>query len=161
MRILLSILLYLSTSICLWSAEGEDKPAAEISAEKIAKIEKLFELSHAQEKFEVGQKAGFKAGLDMTPMPIPAAQKQKIIKIGTEVMNEVMPWKKVKVDMIKVYAKAYTEEELDGVIAILDNKDVQVMLKKEIEVIGPSLKVGMEYGQKLTPLIMQRMNEVE
>lgn len=144
---------------------AEDGPVIDTTAQekdpKTEKIERLFELSGAEDQFKLGQIEGFKSGLDMAQVPIPEKKREQIIKLGKEVMEEVMAWSEIKQDMIKIYAAVYSEEELDRVLKILANKDVQLMLEKQRALIGPSLKIGTKYGQRMIPILMKRMQELE
>ena len=161
MRSLLSLLLCILSTVAVYAADTGPDTTAQEKDPKVEKIERLFELSGAEAEFKTGQIEGFKSGLDMAQVPIPDKKRQQLIKLGKEVMDEVMSWSEVKQDMIKIYAEVYSEEELDRVIKILGNKDVQLLLEKQRALIGPSLKIGTKYGQRMVPILMKRMQELE
>ena len=159
-KLLPTIMLALCTCFTLHAEDVDVDTTAQEKDPKVEKIEKLLELSGAESNFKTGQIEGFKSGLDMAQMPIPAEKRKKLIKIGKEVMEEVMPWSEVKQDMIKIYADHYNEEELDRVVKILGNKDVQLLLEKQRLIIGPSMKMGTKYGQRMIPHLMKRMQDL-
>ena len=125
------------------------------AGEKEKLIEELLVLTKAEQLFKVGQLEGFQVGLDMSPVPIPADKKTKIISAGKKIMDEEMPWSKVKLDYITLYGKHYTQEELKAVIALCKDPRYNLLVSKQIAILGPSMKIGEKYGKKMMPRMMQ------
>lgn len=72
-----------------------------------------------------------------------------------KIMQEEMSWDKMKEPYIAIYAQHYTEAELDQVLPLLDRPEMQLLMKKQMEMLIPSMKVGQEVGMKIQPKIMQ------
>ncbi|MEM9187263.1 MAG: hypothetical protein AAGB00_12290 [Planctomycetota bacterium] len=122
---------------------------------KAALIEEVLRLTRAEELTRVGQLAGFKAGIDMAPAPIPADKKAKIIAAGEEIIAEVMAWPVIKKDFIAMYDKYYTAGELRLVIELCKDPKYKVLVEKQLAMVGPSMKIGQKYGKLMMPKMMQ------
>ena len=89
-------------------------------------------------------------------------QKQKMKK-GMErvkqLMLDEMKWQTMKPKLMRVYAKHYSKEELKTINRHLKNESVQAMLRKELQVLPDSMKLGQQEAFKLQPRIQQIMME--
>lgn len=123
--------------------------------DKTALIEQVLQLTRAEQMTKVGQLEGFKMGIDMAPAAIPADKKAKIIAAGKEIIDELMPWSAMKKDFVELYNKHYTVEELKTIIELCKDPKYNILITKQIEMIGPSMKVGQKYGKLMMPRMMQ------
>ncbi len=136
-------------AIALTSLQGQ--PADD----KTALIEEVLVLTRTEEVTKVGQLEGFKMGLEMAPNAIPADKKEKIIAAGKEIMDELMPWSAIKEDFVELYDQHYTVEELKSIIELCKDPRYNTFITKQIEMIGPSVKIGQKYGKLIMPRMMQ------
>ncbi len=118
-------------------------------------IDELFELTLVQDLFQVGQTEGFKAGLEMSPVALPAEKRQKILEQGKKILEEVMPWSVVRADFIEMYKAHFTEEEIEQVLELCRDPRYAVLVRKQLEMVGPSMAIGQKYSQKMMPRMME------
>jgi uncharacterized protein len=113
-------------------------------ASKNAKVEELFRVSHMDQLLQQALKAAMdqvKSGVIQQilgakpPDKEAAAFQDKIAAIVTNALS----WDKVKPAYIKLYAEAYTEDELDGIVAFYKSPAGQAMVKKTPDLMGKSM----------------------
>lgn len=148
----------LMIAIAITSTFGNGPQVADTTQatdEKTALVEQLLKVTQVEELTKVAQLEGFKAGLEMGPVPIPADKKAKIIEVGTKVMEEVMPWSVMKKDYIELYSKHYTIDELKEIVELCKDPRYKMFITKQLKMIGPSMKIGQKYSQQMMPKLMQ------
>lgn len=128
--------------------------------DKVALIEEVLRLTRAEETTRIGQLEGFKSGFEMSGAAIPADKKAKIIAAGKQIMGEVMPWSVMKKDFIEMYDKHCTVEDLKTIIALCKDPKYKTLIAKQIELIGPSIKIGQKYGKLMMPKMMESTTKI-
>lgn len=139
-------------------AAPAEKQAAPIPASKREKIEKLLAKTKVKEMLADTMGAAFKGGMEPMMKTMPEAQKKKMARAMAaveKILQEEMSWEKMKDPYIAIYADHYTEAELDQVLALVDRPEMQLFLRKQTEMIIPSMKIGQDIGAKMQPRIMQ------
>lgn len=135
------------------------------SPEKTAKIEKLFDILKVDRLSDeisaqltvqidrIGQQIGQDAGI---PLEDRAKATEDIRAKMVATMKDLTSWQRLKPDMIKIYDDAYSDSDLDGVIAFFTSPVGQTYLKnsitivlKEREMAGPHVKEAGEAVQAL------------
>lgn len=132
---------------------------ADIPAGKRELLEQFFTLARMQERFEVGQLAGFKAGFEMAAPQIDAAQKAKIFAAAEQVLREKMDFARFKEQMFELYDRLVGEAELRAFITVLSTPEGRTMVETELRLIEPSMKVGMEMGRAIVPDLTRAVQE--
>ena len=146
-------------------AEGEPKPAVEapaVSPEYKALIEKLFEICDTAEQYDTALVQGFDAAMEAQAEQMPAEMKAKVAK-GMQKVKDLMiaemGWKKVKDQMIAVYAEVFSAEEIQGIIKALDTPQARDYFKKMAKLQPKMATFAQSKTQELTPKIMEIMQE--
>ncbi len=130
-----------------------------------AAVEKLFTVLQMQKQYETGMLAGFNLGASMgddrlSSLPI---EQQNKIKAGMEKvrskMLELMGWPVVKDDMMAVYLKHFSEEEITAIIALMDTPTGQMLVSKQITLIPESIAVSQKKMQTMMPEVTRIMQE--
>lgn len=130
------------------------------NADKTTLIEEFLRLTKQQELSRVSQLEGFKAGLGMGGGTLPEPKKARLIEEAEKAMAEIMPWHAVKKDLIAVYDKAFSEDELRAMIAMCRDPRFSAYVDKQISLIGPAMQVGQQYGATLMPRLMEAAQRV-
>lgn len=131
-----------------------------------AKVDLLIEflaLTRAKEKFEIGQVEGFKMGFDMSPgaKTMPEEKKEQIYTIAARVFSAEMPWDVYQERLIPIMAELHTEEHLQAINAFLRTPAGVALVESELAGIGPSLRLGGEFGQRAIPKLIEALQGVE
>ena len=93
---------------------------------------------------------------------LPAAMRPKMeaafTRIG-QLMKDEMGWAKMKPEMIRLYAEAYTEEEMRAAITFYTSPAGKSFAAKMTVVTQKSMEWGMRRGAALGPKIQKIMQE--
>jgi hypothetical protein len=138
---------------------------AELAASHKAAIEKLINVMQVQRQFEKSLIAGFESGMGASADQIkalPQAQQDKFQKAMAkvkEVMLEMMSWEKLKPDLIEAYGKNFTEKEAADVIAHMETPVGQMLVSKQVAMVGDVMALTQEKMKVIMPKVMQVMQE--
>lgn len=129
-------------------------------ADKTTLIEELLRLTKQEDQTRVGQLEGFKAGLGMAGGSLSEPKKTRLIEEAEKAMAEIMPWSAVKKDLVAIYDKAFSEEELRSIIALCRDPRFSAYIDKQISLVGPAMQVSQQYGVKLMPRLTEAAQRV-
>ena len=76
-------------------------------------------------------------------------------------MRETMGWQKIKPEFVDLYAKAYTEEEVDGLLTFYKSPVGQSMLAKTPQLMQQSMAISQTHMQELQPKLKQLMDDMK
>jgi hypothetical protein len=153
--ILMKILALLAAATLVSFASAQDA----IPPEKQAKIEKLWTLTGLENQMKGASAAGLASMEQQLLRPgMPAAQFTKIrgaIDAVKELTSKELSLATLKPQMLTIYDKAYTTEELDGVLKVLDTPEAALFFTKSGALTAEMAKLNAEAATKLQPKIME------
>ena len=138
-------------------------------ASKRAKIDEMFTVLHIDKTMKQMMDMGFAQGKEtarnmMGDQPLTAAD-QKIMhdymaKL-TAVVFDVLSWEKLKPAYIDLYASAYTEEEVEGILTFYKSPIGQALLSKTPELITKSSALVNDRMKELSPRLQEAMADLQ
>lgn len=123
-----------------------------------AALEKLFVALHMEEQYEISMTAGFEASLGGAVTQMPAEQQPKFKAAMEKVkdfMKAEMGWAKMKGEMVEIYAKKLTLDDIQAVLPLLEKPEFQKLVNQQIGILPDTVKLGAEKAAALQPQIMQ------
>lgn len=129
----------------------------------LAKVHKLFGILQLQKQYETSLVAGFESATKMGSLDsLPEDQRAKIER-GTARVKEMMVtevgWDKVKEDMAGLYAKHFTEAEVEKITKMLDSDTGRLFITKTLGLLPESLALAQTKAKALMPKAMEIMQE--
>jgi len=76
-------------------------------------------------------------------------------------MKQEVSWQKMKVPMMAIYEKHYSEKEIQDMIQFYQTKTGQSMIKKMPLVMQDSMQLSQQMMQELSPKLIKIMDEYE
>jgi hypothetical protein len=140
-------------------------PCHAVSDSHRAAIERLFKVLKTPEQYEAALLAGFESGAGLTAdklASMPEEQQQKFKRAMDKVrakMVELLGWEKMKPEMILLYAKHFSEDEIGQIIKVLDSPAGQMLVNKQIKLLPESMALGQKNAQAAMPHVMKIMME--
>jgi hypothetical protein len=135
--------------------------AAHVSAvtpEQRAKIEKFFELVQMQKQHEAritAEVSGWPEGMSLEGLKEEErAAMQQSLQQAREFLLAEAAWSKVKDDLVEVYAKRFSEEEMDRILQLLDNDTGRMLYRKQAELAPEVHAVGESRLKAVLPQAM-------
>jgi hypothetical protein len=119
---------------------------------EVAAVRELLEVSHTRDNFIRGMELGMEQGGmgEMTP---------EIRAVLREFMDEHFRYEDMEPDFVRMYADAFTEEEIRGLVAFYRTPLGQRMVQTLPEITAASQRIVMERLQSAMPELMQAMME--
>ncbi|QEE27715.1 DUF2059 domain-containing protein [Terriglobus albidus] len=138
-------------------------------ASKRAKIEQMLTVLKMEDNFNLLMKQveqqGRQMGMSMTnPSQLTEADKKILDNFMTKLMaamQETMGWQKLKSEFIDLYAKAYTEEEVDGILTFYKSPVGQSMLAKTPQLVQQSMAISQTHMKEIQPKLEQLTEELK
>ena len=138
-------------------------------ASKRAKIEQMLTVLKMEDNFNLLMKQveqqGRQMGMSMTnPSQLTDADKKILDNFMTKLMaamQETMGWQKLKSEFIDLYAKAYTEEEVDGILTFYKSPVGQSMLAKTPQLVQQSMAISQTHMKEIQPKLEQLTEELK
>jgi len=127
-----------------------------------AAIEKLMEISGQQASFETSIVTAFETSIQNSAAQMPAEQRPKFdraIERVKALMIEEMGWEQVKGDLVEIYAKHFTQQQIEAILPLFEKPEMQLFVAKTSTIVAESSKMGGEKVQALTPKIMAIIQE--
>lgn len=130
-----------------------------------AAIERLFKVLKIDKQYEVSMLAGFDAGTGLNAdrmAALPQDQREKLQQTLAKVkarMVELMGWDKVKPEMVELYAKHFTEKEIDAIAKMMESPTGQMLVSKQLTLMPEAMTIGQKKAQAAMPEIMKIMQE--
>lgn len=76
-----------------------------------------------------------------------------------DLLRSSASWKALEPDFVKLYSDAYTEEELDGILAFYRSPAGRVMLAKTPELMEESLAISQRRMTELAPKVQSLVDQ--
>ncbi|MGO4516401.1 DUF2059 domain-containing protein [Terriglobus sp. 2YAB30_2] len=138
-------------------------------ASKRAKIEQMLTVLKMEDNFNLLMKQveqqGRQMGMSMTnPSQLTDADKKILDNFMTKLMaamQETMGWQKLKSEFIDLYAKAYTEEEVDGILTFYKSPVGQSMLTKTPQLVQQSMAISQAHMKEIQPKLEQLTEDLK
>ena len=138
-------------------------------ASKRAKIEQMLTVLKMEDNFNLLMKQveqqGRQMGMSMTnPSQLTDADKKILDNFMVKLMaamQETMGWQKLKSEFIDLYAKAYTEEEVDGILTFYKSPVGQSMLAKTPQLVQQSMAISQTHMKEIQPKLEQLSNDLK
>jgi hypothetical protein len=145
----LSMLMGLAVLAAAAPAAAQPEP----SASEAAAIRELLEVSHTRDNFIRGMELGMEQGGmgQMTP---------ELRAVLREFMDEHFRYEELEPDFIRMYADAFSEQEIRGLVAFYRTPLGERVIQTLPEITAASQRIVMERLQTVLPELMQRMMEV-
>ena len=130
-----------------------------------AAIEHLFTVLKIDRQYEVAMFAGFEGGLNLTPERLAAMTEDQRTKLQAGVarmkakMNELMGWEKVKSDMVEIYAKHFSEAEINDITKMMESPTGQMMVSKQLALMPDSMALAQQKARSVMPELVKIMQE--
>jgi uncharacterized protein len=129
-------------------------------ASKAAKVEEFFKVSHTEEMLNQTLSMALnqtKSGvleqmLDIKQTPEQQKSLEAMQDKMTAILSNALSWEKIKPIFIKVYADAFTEPELDGLIAFYKSPAGQAMIAKTPAIM---MKSNQLIQQQMAPAMAE------
>jgi hypothetical protein len=138
-------------------------------ASKAAKVEEFLKVSHVEQTLTQGMammlnqaKSGLvQKMLDVTPTPEQTKANDELQdKLGA-ILTRALSWEKLKPEYVKLYASAYAEEELDGIVAFYKSPAGQAMISNSPSIMAKSSVIVQQQLASAMPEIQKLLKEVE
>lgn len=129
-------------------------------ASKKAKVEQILVITHSDKTFnmmvENGMKQGEQAAMSLFGDPSQMSAKDKEILANFEskmlaTFKAESGWETMKPELVALYAKTYTEEEIDSILAFYKSPAGQAMIEKTPEIIAQSSAIAQGHFQTMQP----------
>jgi hypothetical protein len=138
-------------------------------ASKAAKVEEFFKVSHTEQMLTQGMammlnqaKSGLlQKMLDVTPTPEQTKAYNELQDQLAAILNRALSWEKLKPEYAKLYASAYTEEELDGIVAFYKSPPGQAMISKSPSIMTKANEIVQQQLASAMPEIQKLMKDFE
>jgi hypothetical protein len=130
-----------------------------------AAIEHLFTVLKIDKQYESGMIAGFEAAAGATPEQLATMTEDQRAKFQAGMakvkakMIELMGWEKVKPDMIELYARHFSETEINDIAKMMETPTGQLLVSKQLALIPESMSVAQKKAQAIMPEISKIMQD--
>lgn len=143
-------------------------------ASKRAKIEEILLMTNSDKVFntmvETGMKQGEQAAMSLfgDSAKMTEQDKQILTRFETKLLATFKSgagWEAMKPDLVDLYVKTYTEDEVDGILAFYKSPAGKAMIAKTPEIITKSTEISQNHFQQVQPklqeLFLEFRKEVE
>jgi hypothetical protein len=138
-------------------------------AGKAAKVEEFFKVSHTEQMLTQGMammlnqaKSGLvQKMLDVTPTPAQTKANNELQDKLAAILTGALSWEKLKPAYAKLYASAYTEEELDGIVAFYKSPAGQAMISNSPSIMTKANEIVQRQLASAMPEIQKLMKDFE
>jgi len=136
-------------------------------AGRIAKAEEFFKVSHTEEMLQQTMAMAMnqiKSGalqqmMDVKPTPEQTKSMDEFQdKLGVILAN-TLSWEKLKPIFVKVYADAFTEGELDGIIAFYKTPVGQALIAKTPAIMAKTIEITQQQMAAAMPEILKLVKD--
>lgn len=130
-------------------------------------VEKLFVAIQMDKQYEEGMLAGFDAAskIPAEHLATLSGEEQKNIQRKMAVirkkMVELNGWPKIKPQMVELYARHFSEKEIEAILRLTKDPTYQMLLKKQLILLREAMEIGQKQAQETMPEIMKAVAESE
>jgi uncharacterized protein len=137
-------------------------------ASKAAKVEEFLKVSHTEQTLSQAMtmmlnqtKSGMlQKMLGVTPTPEQTKANDELQDKLAAILTKALSWEKLKPEYIKLYASAYTEEELDGIVAFYKSPAGQALVSNTPTIMAKSSEIVQQQLASAMPEIQKLLKEV-
>ena len=132
------------------------------SVDKKARLERLLQLMNMELVKEQMTDQVFRSLLSSIPSNVPREVRPKVEEAKRKVLELIkrrFSWQVMKPQYMKLYEEAFTDEEIDGMIAFYSTPAGQSCLKKIPIVMQRSMVIGRDAMMELNPEIQRIFKE--
>jgi len=132
------------------------------SVDKKARLERLLQLMNMELVKEQMTDQVFRSLLSSIPSNVPREVRPKVEEAKRRVLELIkrrFSWQVMKPQYMKLYEEAFTDEEIDGMIAFYSTPAGQSCLKKIPIVMQRSMVIGRDAMMELNPEIQRIFKE--
>jgi len=138
-------------------------------ASKAAKVEEFLKASHTEQTLTQAMammlnqaKSGMlQKMLDVTPTPEQTRANDELQDKLAAILTKALSWEKLKPAYVKLYASAYTEEELDGIVAFYKSPAGQALVSNSPLIMAKASEIVQQQLASAMPEIQKLLKEVE
>lgn len=137
-------------------------------ASKKAKVEQILLITKSDKTFnmmvENGMKQGEQAAMTLfgDSSKMTAKDKEIFSRFETKLLATFKAesgWETMKPELVDLYAKTYTEEQIDGILAFYKSPAGQAMIEKTPEIITQSSAIAQGHFQQMQPKLQALFQE--
>ncbi|MGA7156455.1 MAG: DUF2059 domain-containing protein [Acidobacteriaceae bacterium] len=141
--------------------------AAVPDAAKVAKVQQMFEVMHMDRMMSQLMTA-MGGAMQQMVRTMPGAdqmnEQQKALmdefmKQGMQLVTDTMSWKSMEPEYVKIYATAFTTQEIDAIIAFYQTSAGQSMLEKTPMLTQAGMKIAQGRMVELEPKLKALQDE--
>lgn len=140
------------------SAAASSAPASTVSVERLLKaldLERTLDATYAQ-VHQVAEGVAAQAGIRARDRE---AFDRYMLRV-TEVMREEAGWAKLKEPMVQIYARHYTEAEVQGLIAFYESPLGRSMVAKTPAIMRDSTVITQDMMKRVLPRLAELAREM-
>jgi hypothetical protein len=130
--------------------------------EHLARINKFFEVTQMQKQYETSLVSGFSAATSAQQEGLPEDEQatfEKTMQRAKDFLLREMGWPKVKDEMAELYARHFSEEDVEKIIKLLDNDTGRMLSSKQIALLPDSMAFAQKKMRELMPKLMAAMQD--
>ena len=138
-------------------------PLCADEASKIAKVEEFFRLSRFQQTMGqlmqmVRQQTDARMIEQISGSQVPPGPREDLNRYQDEIydlLDEAMGWEAMKAEYIRAYVDAFTEEELDGIVAFYRSPAGQSLVEKTPQLMARASQVTQQRMATIAPKLQE------
>lgn len=140
-------------------------PLSADEASRAAKVEEFFRLTRMESTYSqmmdlIRRQTGAQFVQQLTGVQLPPQYQKDLEDFQSDVfalMDSEMGWERMKPEYIRLYAEAYTEEELDAIVAFYRTPAGQSMVAKTPALMEKSSVLSQAKMALIAPKVQERM----
>jgi hypothetical protein len=143
------------------------QPARCDEASKTAKVEEFMTVANIEQNLKQAldlamnqmknSMLGKTSGVDLPPDR--AKKMEEMQDKLSQLMRESMSWDKLKADFIKIYSDAYTEQQIDDMLAFYRSPTGRAMIAKMPQLMAQSMAVAQQHVATIMPEIQKLVHD--
>ena len=136
---------------------------------KRAKIQQLLTVLHLDRNLQVAVDGLLRQVNDMSRKQLPATeltdvQQKKLADLQQQIfqiVNSELNWAQFEPEYVKMYSDAYSEEEIDGILAFYKTPAGMAMLVKAPEITSKTVQLSQEKVRAIQPQLTKLMGDFQ
>ena len=132
---------------------------------KTAKVEEMFRLTKSEEMMQTSlEQVRAMQQAQVARMNLPADDKlkqQQMMDAINKVVASHLSWDKIKPRFVAIWAEAFTDEELDGILVFYRSPAGKALVEKTPQFMGKTMAIVQEAIQEMEPEILRITEEAK
>jgi len=132
---------------------------------KTAKVEEMFRLTKSEEMMQRSlEQVRAMQQAQVARMDLPTEDKvkqQQIMDAINKVVASHLSWDKIKPRFVAIWAEAFTDEELDGILVFYRSPAGKALVEKTPQFMGKTMAIVQEAIQEMEPEILRITEEAK